>query len=291
MKKTCFLALAIISLSCHSEAGKLKPVVVALEAEKDAAPREFGLLSNYKMLSDKEREKVELVYQGQAKIMTYDEDKFLVTGPLCPCIGIVIHTSKGTMLAHYDVETNIESIFPMITQLIKDCGKKIKITLLTKEIDGFDEIRDGLGKSSYAKKFGYKTQEKVCLYLSDLFKVKLKIKNVDYVVLPKEDYPDADLGDYLGANAWIVVDRNGEIYSTSCYKEKLFENIEEFVLRKKPREDLRQICNLIERDDLSVQLTDKVIFQGSLNECLEEKFRLARTKCKKLSTKKFDFYE
>lgn len=180
--------------------------------------KEVQLPFPYRSFEEYEKDKIRLVHQGE--ICTFDDNNtfdFMYTGPLGPCIGIIVKNvqTNKVLLAHKDYLINIQSIEPYIKKM--DEMDAIEIIIFSVNI----------GDSYGAKKWhllheGRSQKEEVTFikkyFVEDLKISKEKVKKKLYT----PHFNSIELGQYTAVERYIVVNRQGEIFTTSLGKEKLF---------------------------------------------------------------------
>lgn len=172
----------------------------------------------YRSFEDHEKNKIRLVHQGE--ICTFDDNNsfdFMYTGPLGPCVGIIVKNvqTNQILLAHKDYLINIQSIEPYI----KKMGETDAIEIIIFSIN----IGDSYNVKQWHLLHEGRAQKEEMSFIKRYF--------VEQLGIPKEyiktkfytpHFNSIELGNYTSVERYIVVDRQGEIFTTSLGKEKLF---------------------------------------------------------------------
>jgi hypothetical protein len=133
--------------------------------------------------------------------------------PLRPCIGIMVrnHRTGKMLVAHQDFPRNIESIREHIHTIGDNNLQDLSVRLFTATYDGYE--------SKFQAFYQGRTQKEELLKLKNWFCENFNLTRDHVRAQIFRSECNEFLGDYMGADASMLINSQGEIFSISYYKE------------------------------------------------------------------------
>ena len=190
---------------------------LALDPKKPNVLVPVNLPFRYKSTEGKE---IKFVYQGGSHLLTTDsEAEYMVIGPAQPCVAIVVSDleKKVHLGLHMHWPNSYESLNQMVTEKLRGSDfSKLRVQIFSYKLPGE-------GYLGYARSGGERTQLAEMQKIPEsLRKLGILQKNIQ-LMLWQSRYSDWDLGQYESAELSILIDKDGNIFSTCFFAEDLLK--------------------------------------------------------------------